>query len=190
MRSISRPPSFGPFICGKSISTSTSSGAFSIYPKRPPKSLPSLNVAWPLICSVAKSLASILEPPIFCVALTSAITLALNLCVIELTTELNFARLVAFNDTCVIVLLAFMCFYIAEWISVGLMEIGDNFYGSEWYRLLPAGQQRLLLLPIQRAQRLFRLKAMGLFECSLAVFASVRQLESFGNNFCLLLTLN
>lgn len=61
--------------------------------------------------------------------------------------------------------------------TTDLLEIGDIFYNSAWYRL-PIKEQRLLALPIQRSQREFRLSGLGFLDCSLAVYSSVKLLFS------------
>lgn len=62
--------------------------------------------------------------------------------------------------------------HLSEWITSDFSEIGEIFYNSEWYEL-QVREQRLLTLPIGRAQRVFRLKGLGLFDCSLVVFLMV-----------------
>lgn len=68
--------------------------------------------------------------------------------------------------------LTFVYFYLSESITMDFLEIGDLFYNSSWHRL-PAKQQKRLAMAIQQAQRELRLTAIGLFDCSLVVFASV-----------------
>lgn len=63
------------------------------------------------------------------------------------------------------------CYY-AESVTVDLLKIGDIFYESTWYELTYQ-EQKLLIPPIQRAQRVFRMNGYGLIDCSLGIFASV-----------------
>lgn len=62
--------------------------------------------------------------------------------------------------------------FLSEFVTYKLSDIGDHFYNCAWYRL-PIKHQKLLVLPIQRAQVEFRITGLGLVECSLRVFSSV-----------------
>lgn len=100
------------------------------------------------------------------------IVIALNLLVFELNESLNLEMIVALCNMVVMIGMIFAHFLLAEWITSDLLSIGDHFYKSAWFRL-PVMRQKLLIVPIQRAQREVRLKGLGLFDCSLAVFSSV-----------------
>lgn len=63
--------------------------------------------------------------------------------------------------------------YFSENVTYNLASIGQSFYQSDWYRL-PPEQQKLAILSIQRAQREFRMTGLGLVDCSLRIFSSVR----------------
>lgn len=67
---------------------------------------------------------------------------------------------------------------------MNLFEVGDIFYNSLWYKL-PSQEQKLLILPIQRSQKLFRLNGFGIVDCSLEVFSSVNSLIIFYNTYVL-----
>lgn len=68
--------------------------------------------------------------------------------------------------------LAFIFCYYADRVTVDLLEVSDIFYNSLWYKL-PFQEQQLLILPIRRAQKKFRLKGYTVFECSIEVFVKV-----------------
>lgn len=68
----------------------------------------------------------------------------------------------------------------SEVITHDLCTIADIFYGYAWYRL-PVKQQKLFILPIQRANKALRLTGLGLVDCSLRVFASVSYCRSEGS---------
>lgn len=52
-------------------------------------------------------------------------------------------------------------------------DVGDVIYSDLlWYKL-SIRQQKLLILPIRRAQKLFRLRGYGIFDCSLELFLKV-----------------
>lgn len=122
--------------------------------------------------SVADSLYDMMDLIIFNITFTCTAVIAFNLLVVELNESINFEMLVAFADLVVVLLITALYFFHSEWITSDLYEIGDNFYNSPWY-ILPIRHQRLLVLPIQRAGREFRLKGLGIFECSLVLFLAV-----------------
>lgn len=123
--------------------------------------------------SLAKAVDHIMEIILFTMTLTCTTIIALNLFAVELNGLLSMATLTAFCDLLGMLLLLIMFCYLSECITSDLLEIGDIFYNSPWYQLR-VEQQRLLALPIRRAQRVFRLKGLGLIDCSLVVFSSVR----------------
>lgn len=122
-----------------------------------------------------------MEVTLFNITVICTICIAFNLLAVELNDSINLGLLIAFADMAFVMAITGVYFFHSEWITSDLLEIGDNFYNSAWY-LLPVKQQRLLALPIQRAEREFRLKGLGLFECSQAAFLSV---FFYLNFFCL-----
>lgn len=60
---------------------------------------------------------------------------------------------------------------LSETVTVHLEAIGDTFYACSWY-CLSARQQKLFMLPIERAHKVFRMQGMGIVDCSLAIFSS------------------
>lgn len=127
-----------------------------------------------MIFSITESLCDMMEFIIFNITFTCIIVIACNLFIIETNDALSFPIIVALADVITLVGLSFIYFYVSERITSKMMEIGDIFYHSAWYRL-PTKQQSCLILPIQRAQREFRLRGLGLYDCSLPVFFSVWQ---------------
>lgn len=114
-----------------------------------------------------------MEMIIFKITLTCTIVIASSLFVLELNVFLSIEALIAFiNLICVLMPMVIYC-YLSEWVTSDLLEIGDIFYNSPWHQL-PSKEQRLVALPIGRAQRMFRLRGVGLIDCSLAVFSSVK----------------
>lgn len=122
--------------------------------------------------SLTESVSDMMEVTLFNITFTCIICIAFNLLAVELSESFSLELMVASSDIAVVIGITAVYYFHSEWITSDLLEIGDNFYNSTWY-LLPVHQQRLLVLPIQRADREFRLKALGLFECSKAVFLSV-----------------
>lgn len=115
-----------------------------------------------------------MDPILFAMILTCSVALALDLFAIELAGVISVETTNAVLNINLLLILIFTYCYRSECVTTDLLEIGDNFYNSEWYRL-PVKQQQLLALPIERAHSEFRFKGLGLLNCSLAVFSSVRQ---------------
>lgn len=113
-----------------------------------------------------------MELILFNITFTCIIGIAFNLSVIDLNDSLSLEIIVALADLLLILSLTLAYFYLSEWITSDLLEIGDIFYNAAWYRL-PTMQQKLLIFPILRAGRPLHLKGLGFFDCSLALFASV-----------------
>lgn len=113
-----------------------------------------------------------MESILFITSFTCTITLTFSLFVMELRDTLSFETLIAVLDMSLIIGLTFAYFYLSERITTDLWAIGDFFYNATWYRLT-AKRQTLFLLPVKRAQEKVRLTGLGLFECSLSVFATV-----------------
>lgn len=86
--------------------------------------------------------------------------------------ELNFDTLITIMSTINVLSSTFIYCYFADGVTSDLLEIGDIFYNSLWYKL-PLREQKLLFLPIQRAQKEFRLDGFGMVYCTLETFGAV-----------------
>lgn len=64
-----------------------------------------------------------------------------------------------------------LCYY-ADNLTNHACGIGDEMYNSLWFEM-PVLQQKLILMPICRAQIIFRLKGFGIFTYSLENFARI-----------------
>lgn len=113
-----------------------------------------------------------IEAILFNITFTCIIAIAFNLFVVESSDGLSFETVSALVDISMIVGLSFAYFYFSERITTDLLEICDIFYNALWYRL-PARQQKLFMLAIQRGQREVRLTGLGLFDCSMPIFSRV-----------------
>lgn len=122
--------------------------------------------------SHATAVGNIMNEIIFIALLTSIIIIAFNLFALESNETFSVQALVGFFLMVCLLPLIFAICYFGETITTNLFDIGDIFYDSPWYRL-PAEQQLLILLPIQRTGRYFRFKSMDLIECSLDTFSLV-----------------
>lgn len=104
--------------------------------------------------------------------LFSAIELAMFMFAVDETAGMSQMNVTAAIAVASVLLPAFyVCRYSAN-LTARLEAIGDAFYDYSWY-CLKARQQRLLLLPIQRAQKSFRIKGLSLIDCSLEFFSVV-----------------
>lgn len=72
------------------------------------------------------------------------------------------------------------CAY-SENVTSDLYDSGEVFYESLWYQL-PATTQKLFIMPILRSQKEYRLSGLGIIECSLRIFASVRYMLLLNSN--------
>lgn len=109
----------------------------------------------------------------FSMILACTLVIALNLLAIELNYAISIEMLNVFINFSLMLISTFMYCYLSECLTSDLLDIGDIFYNSAWYQLA-VKEQRLSMLPIERAQRVFRLRGLGLFDCSLTVFSTVK----------------
>lgn len=114
-----------------------------------------------------------MSPVLFFLLLSYAIIIAIFLLDFEAVDEFTFVvygMLTAFSN---FVMQLVIYSRLSENVTRDLFASGDLFYDSPWYQLAP-NLQKLYALPILRSQREFRLTGLGIIECSLRVFASVR----------------
>lgn len=113
-----------------------------------------------------------------------AVSLAVYLYGIETNEKLINIIVPIFTSIATISTTYIYCF-LSENVTHNLTLIGDYFYNyTTWYRLA-VKQQKLLILPIQCAQKEFRLEGLGIVECSLRVFSSVRHFLELADSFLL-----
>lgn len=118
------------------------------------------------------TISSILSPTVFFQLLISAVDSAIYLVAIDANNLFNMSTVISFYGlVCIFVPALFYC-YLTEIVTSKLFSIGDIFYESAWHQLA-VKQQKLVILPIRRSQQRFRLRGLGIIDCSLWVFASV-----------------
>lgn len=110
---------------------------------------------------------------LFAMTVSCTTGIALDLLAIEMNNYFGFGIMTTIIDLLLMLGIMFTYSCLSELISSDLIEIGDFFYNFAWYQLLPVEKQKLLVLPIQRAQREVRLSGLGLCDCSLEVFSKV-----------------
>lgn len=86
--------------------------------------------------------------------------------------EINFNALVVYYFLFTSICLNFILCYYADNLSNETCGIGDELYNSQWYEM-PISHQKLLLVPICRSQKIFRLTGFGIFTYSLQNFARI-----------------
>lgn len=131
------------------------------------------------ISSASKSMCATMSMVLFITILTCATNIAFDLYVIDLHDSFNFNLAIAVANMCIITGITFVYCFLSERITTELLAIAEVFYYSAWYQL-PVKQQRIVMLPIARSQREFRLTCLGFIDCSLPVFSSV---NSFAKRF-------
>lgn len=129
-------------------------------------------------CRVANALASMMEMILFFITLECTVVIAFNLYVLEMNSTVNMETIVSMFSLFILITFTFTHFYLSEWITVDLMSVADIFYNSPWY-CMPPRLQIMMVMPIGKSQVEFRLKGLGIFECSLAVFKTVNFIFRF-----------
>lgn len=119
---------------------------------------------------------------LFSMLLTCTVIVAFNLFALESNAMFSVQTVIAVCNVGCLLPSNFTYCLLAEQVTDNLLHVGDILYDSPWYRL-PLQQQKLLIIPIQRAQREFRLKSLRLINCSLAVFSAVSILSSQDKHF-------
>lgn len=104
--------------------------------------------------------------------LFSAIELASFLVAVDTTSVMNPSNTTSVMGALTVLLPTYIFCELSEKMTQRLQVIGDSFYGCSWF-YLESSQQKMFLLPIQRAQREIRLNGLRLVECSLEVFLTV-----------------
>lgn len=123
-------------------------------------------------CSLASVFGDSTSEVIFYQMLFSAIDLATFMFAIDETKGMNPSNSTAIEGALTVLLPSYMFCVLSENVTGRFADIGNAFYGCPWY-YLSAQQQKMFLLPIQRAQKEFRLNGLGMVDCSLEIFSRV-----------------
>lgn len=131
----------------------------------------------PLSClphhRLADDVANIMSPILFIQLLLSAINLAILFVALTSMNVLSLSFAATSSAMSNVLLSTFIFCMLSENITLDLYDIGDIFYECAWYRLSVKDQQ-LIIYPIQRSQKAFRLMGLSIIECSLRFFTSVK----------------
>lgn len=110
---------------------------------------------------------------IFYELLFCAVNLAILLYAIVSNDNFGLTYFISLGGITNVLLPATIYCYLSEGITSNLASIGDYFYNINWYQLPPKHRQ-LLISPIRQSQIEFRLKGLGIVECSLKILSSVK----------------
>lgn len=122
---------------------------------------------------MADIIADVMSATLFALLLMFSITLAAFMIDLAATNTLDFEFLGTFSSIIVILIQLIIYCHLSENVTNDLAQTGDVFYESQWFPL-PVKLQKVYILPILRSQKDFRVTGLGIIECSLRVFASVR----------------
>lgn len=115
---------------------------------------------------------------IFYQMLFTAIELATYMFAIVESKDLSLNDVTAIVGAISVLVPTFLYCKLSENVTEHLQAIETAFYGCSWYRL-HVKQQKMVMLPIQRAQIEFRLNGLGIVDCSLEIFAAVNWPKCF-----------
>lgn len=123
-----------------------------------------------------------MDEVLFYILLACSSIIAFDLIALESNDIFSLETAVTLYDLNTILAMTFIYCYSSEQITLMLYNIGDIFYNSMWYQL-PVALQKPVIFPILRSSRVFRLRSLGLIDCSLPVFLSVNSnLQTFITN--------
>lgn len=131
----------------------------------------------PVPHSLARIVGDRMSAMFFIQMLFSAIQLATFMFVLNATNSMSQSNVTAVLGSLSVLLPTYIYCNLSEKVTGRLQVIGDAFYGCAWY-CMRVKQQKLFLLPIQRAHQAFRMNGLGIVACSLAIFASVNAINS------------
>lgn len=122
---------------------------------------------------LAQTIDSIMSTVLFFQLLFTATAIAICMFAIGSNTLFGISSITSMIALTTVAAPTFILCLLSENLTADLHGIGNNYYSCAWYRLT-AKQQQLFVLPIQRSQKEFRMTGLGLVDCSLRVFSSVR----------------
>lgn len=120
----------------------------------------------------------IMNEVLFLRLLACSAIVALNLFAMELSDTVSLETIAAVYDMVTILAMTFLHCYYAETVTKALLGVGDAFFESSWYTGAIGQNAIVLLMPIQRSQRQFRMVTFNMIECSLTVFLKVGQMPN------------
>lgn len=126
------------------------------------------------IVQLATITGHIISPVLFYQLVLCAVNTAIFLYVLGLQgLLLNLDALVCLMGILSVLFPTFIYCHLSESLTFKLCSVGLIYYSCAWY-CLPIKQQKLIILPIKRAQKEVRMTGLGIVDCSLSIFSSVR----------------
>lgn len=113
---------------------------------------------------------------LFNILLSCVLLLALSLFSLNQSIVLNVRLAANFNLLVVYLMACYIYSYFSEVVTTNSFKIGDDAYNSLWNEM-PVKQQKLIILIISRSQKEFRLRGLGMIDCSLAKFLAVMSID-------------
>lgn len=93
--------------------------------------------------------------------------------------EMNFDTLLTIDCLMTTNFLNFILCHFSEELTQRSFDVADIIFKSKWYKL-SIKQQQLLVMPIHRSQKEFRLKGHKIIECSMETFLTVYMCSMLG----------
>lgn len=123
--------------------------------------------------SVAENTCDLMQSVLFYQLVICVLFIAFSLFSLDQSMhEINFNTFLSTIAVLVALTPTFIYCYYADGVTADLHRVGDIFYQLLWYKLTNQ-EQKLLILPMQRAQQIFRMKGYGIVDCSLQIFLTV-----------------
>lgn len=122
--------------------------------------------------SFSNNIPIIMSEILFYQLVMCAIATAINLYALQSNGIFTVHAITSTYDLASVLTATFIYCYLSEMLTCDLSGICEIFYNSAWYQL-PAKQQKLVFYTIQHSQRSFRLRGIGIIECSLGTFFMV-----------------
>lgn len=133
---------------------------------------------WIVICRIAEVIRDILNGVLFYQMLCCVILIALSLTALERNADdFTYDFVISVSSLVAAFVSTFIYCMFADSLTTSLSRFGDIFYNSLWYEM-PIKERALLILTIQRSQKLFRLNGYRFYDCSLESFATVNLFDN------------
>lgn len=114
----------------------------------------------------------VMSEVLFYQLLVCALIIALSMVSLQSNNLFSYDTIVSLYIVVWVSFVAFIYCHLSDSTTSTLLEIGDFFYGCDWF-MLPVKYQKWSRWPIQCSQRIFHFNGLGLLNCSLRTFFSV-----------------
>lgn len=128
------------------------------------------------LCSLANSAQHATSAILFSQLVFCAVVIALGLFGLQSNNMISTDTIVSTYEVFCVVVVTFIYCHLSNTATSELFQITDVFYDCNWF-MLPVKYQTILILPMQRAQRVFYFNGLGMVDCTLRTFLVVKILE-------------